>query len=786
MSVGMYSLKAETNASSTCGSRGVGKMRRLPAIQLDSWEFRKHAREGSVMPNALIASDVDGDGVEEIVVGTTEGQLLVVKPDHRMPIYSRTLAATISIVLYNATYRRLVLVTLEGTCEVTEGFLSGGCKVPPSASSNTLQSKSQCDWGLTPSLEPSSHMNHNWGSQEEGTKSNPSFTSSHVFCVAQNCMCGDITAEVGGTTIFLGAQNCIYVYSITTDGECLGSLLLQAPVTSMKCFTVPFATEGHLRIINAPPFSFRNAAATPQTTFEGSSNRNDAVFSGPPTQTVADATLLLVSCSERIVLLNASSRDVREWGGSGHSRCVATKEFPLGDFPLTGNPNIHTAYPFSLYTTDVLHPYEMTGTRRMPLQPLWQCSMSRISELQQRQRWPLTSSMDEGHTQSGFFDVSTLSRPVSSPDTCNMIPREEFLPSPRRQQLQRGVSGTAAAGVLINYKEDNETPLDLIENDLTVSFAVDVAVSKSKLQFAIVSEDGRWLILEMSPACSEGSMGEIPRTSSTKKLENGNECSSNKWVSATILCVASGYLKPQWFIPCVCNFCVRNDEFCTVFLSTEGNCYFVDSNSEISESRLGADASSFTILKGGFMGNPVHPTWAPSSCATTTMPTSVSSALVRDFTEMPQEQQQQQQQPSLLRASSGRGVCLVCVTLDEIVISSVGSELLLSTQQSSMPLAVSRGLNFAAGDGIHGWNETCGGCGITAEGGSHDIHDIDEREEELMLQLGTALLEAEGYADPTALFSPEERRFAARMLCATGYTQREWDLLWQMNADLPE
>ncbi|ESS70208.1 hypothetical protein TCDM_01009 [Trypanosoma cruzi Dm28c] len=178
MSVGIYSLKAETNASSTGGSRGLNRMRRLPAIQLDSWEFRKHAREGSVMPNALVASDVDGDGVEEIVVGTTEGQILVVKPDHRMPIFSRTLAATISIVLYSATYRRLVLVTLEGTCEVTEGFLSGGCKVPPSASSNALQSKGQCDWGLPPSLEPSNHMNHSWGGHDEGKKSK---TPIHFF-----------------------------------------------------------------------------------------------------------------------------------------------------------------------------------------------------------------------------------------------------------------------------------------------------------------------------------------------------------------------------------------------------------------------------------------------------------------------------------------------------------------------------------------------------------------------------------------------------------------------------
>ncbi|ESS70207.1 putative FG-GAP repeat protein [Trypanosoma cruzi Dm28c] len=256
----------------------------------------------------------------------------------------------------------------------------------------------------------------------------------------------------------------------------------------------------------------------------------------------------------------------------------------------------------------------------------------------------------------------------------------------------------------------------------------------------------------MSPACGEGSMGAVPRTLSTNQHENGNEYPPNKWFSATIVCLASGCLKPQWFLSCVCNFCVRQDEFCTVFLSTEGNCYLVGSNSEISESRLGADASSFTILKGGFMGNPVHPAWTSSNCATKTMPTGVSSALVRDFTELPQEQQQ----PSLLRASSGRGVCLVCVTLDEIVISSVGSELFLSAQQSSVPLAVSRGLNFAGGDGISGWNETRSSCGITAEGGAHFIDNMDEREEELMLQLGTALLEAEGYADPTALFSPEE------------------------------
>ncbi|KPA75338.1 hypothetical protein ABB37_08631, partial [Leptomonas pyrrhocoris] len=263
------------------------RQRRLPSILLDSWEFRKLAPEGSVLANAMVSYDVDDDGVEEVIVGTTEGLLCVVKPDCRAPLFPRVLAATISVVLYTPIQKRLVLVTLEGQCEVIDYFLcpahqlpqhgrtrtpscgaDGGALTHQSTESTTSSSRSPhnininssssgggaaVSASLSPgagnplSAPPNSTL---WSNRSHTSTRHPllyetavqSTTSpTHVFHVPSNCLCADLSTDAEASLIFLGSYDRrFYVYAIAT-GSCLLSLFVHDPITSVKAFAVPAA-----------------------------------------------------------------------------------------------------------------------------------------------------------------------------------------------------------------------------------------------------------------------------------------------------------------------------------------------------------------------------------------------------------------------------------------------------------------------------------------------------------------------------------------------------------------
>ena len=88
----------------------------VPPYLEDSWNFRQICCMGSVSPRAFCVADVDGDGVEEYVMGTSEGALLVLKSGHREPLI-RIDFATISVVLTLQQGRDtlIIVVCLEGT-----------------------------------------------------------------------------------------------------------------------------------------------------------------------------------------------------------------------------------------------------------------------------------------------------------------------------------------------------------------------------------------------------------------------------------------------------------------------------------------------------------------------------------------------------------------------------------------------------------------------------------------------------------------------------------------------
>ena len=273
------------------------KQRRLPSILLDSWEFRKLAAEGSVLANAMVSYDVDDDGVEEVIVGTTEGLLCVVKPDCRAPLFLRVLAATISVVLYTPIRNRLVLITLEGQCEVIDYFLSPNQQQPRHGRTTRTpscgpESNGESVYGYQRSESTNSlsrGVNHNSnnntsnhvGSSGDGsarvsppppgpttnplgplastaiprTRSHMSVTNplmyeaanqpptppTYVFHVPSNCLCADLSTDTGTDLIFLGSYDRrFYVYSIVS-GSCLLSLYVHNPITSVRAFTVPAA-----------------------------------------------------------------------------------------------------------------------------------------------------------------------------------------------------------------------------------------------------------------------------------------------------------------------------------------------------------------------------------------------------------------------------------------------------------------------------------------------------------------------------------------------------------------
>lgn len=296
----------------------------LPSILLDSWEFRKLAPEGSVLPNALVCLDVDDDGVEECVVGTTEGLLLVVKPDCRAPIFTHSLSATISVVLYSVPHRRLVLVTLEGQCEVLDDFLvvsheAGGGRDnsanPPLGAgkdSTTTTTTTPVAAAAAPPLA-TSHVNlavDNTTGHGLVDGEKRAIKPRSVFLVPSNCVCGDIgQAEDGTDRVFLGSfDRRMYVYSIT--GACLVSIFMHSPISSIRTVLwtgdmwAPTAQEAQLQRRQRP-------SAKPGTrppTVAAASNTTTTTTTAMPTPSIP---MVFVATTTSLSMLRASSQDLQ-------------------------------------------------------------------------------------------------------------------------------------------------------------------------------------------------------------------------------------------------------------------------------------------------------------------------------------------------------------------------------------------------------------------------------------------------------------------------------------------
>lgn len=204
----------------------------------EAWEFRKMCPEGSVFPNAFLVYDIDDDLKDEFVIGTTEGQLLVMMPDHRQPLYSAVVAATISVILYTPKRRLLVVVTLEGQCELREGPTEAQLGKPPShhrascsppaGGSGLVQQRLGGRGPHSLSRTPQAAA----GIASEGSAEPAALPVVSRITIPANCTCGDLDAE--GRLLFLGSSDRrVYVYNME-QGACIGSVFLQSQVFSVR------------------------------------------------------------------------------------------------------------------------------------------------------------------------------------------------------------------------------------------------------------------------------------------------------------------------------------------------------------------------------------------------------------------------------------------------------------------------------------------------------------------------------------------------------------------------
>lgn len=181
----------------------VKSVRHPSAICCDSWEFRKICSEGSVFPNGFLVADLDGDGTEEYLVGTTEGELLIMMSGKRNALFSATIAGTISVVMFTPSKRTILVVTLEGQCEVRDA-----------PSPQVL--------GKQPDLRKVS--------AGDGLEVRCRLT------IPANCTCGDLDAT--GNLLFLGSSDRrVYAYDLVTN-VCIGNIFLQSQVFSVRCVSV--------------------------------------------------------------------------------------------------------------------------------------------------------------------------------------------------------------------------------------------------------------------------------------------------------------------------------------------------------------------------------------------------------------------------------------------------------------------------------------------------------------------------------------------------------------------
>ncbi|KAG8347551.1 putative intergrin alpha chain protein [Trypanosoma vivax] len=689
---------------------------RIPAVPFDAWAFRNIVPQGSLMPNALVVSDVDGDGAEELVIGSTEGHLHVLKVGNRVPVYTRSVTATISVVLYRSEQQRLVIATLEGQCEVTEGFLGVSSKAARNDGVIALSQRSSAtslvtnprDWKGS-SSKPETTEECYSSTSSFGGCAYRAMGASYVFCIPPNCVCGDISAADDDNIVFLGSYDGhVYVYRLSPAGTRLGSLFLQSQMSSMKSFIVPHETGTHSLAANDPL---------------GPSGARATVMDHGMV-TVSTRALLLVYGSERVVLLSSSLADVVQWGMCDQPGTVAKPGQASQATPRSPYVSSSDVCQASQSLVDLPH----LGTTEekeesLLLEPLWQFSLCRLSKHQQL-------SMINHRSNSRVFGrshehITLLSSEGDSSFLANWNTSLSICKGDRNthgtEQCAMSGSCHSSLGIAESMEESAEAEADI---EVRCAGAVDVSVGAHSTQFAVSTEDGRWFIFEMLLTGSGSATAKVDVEAAAQlggsPLGNKAAAVSNQQVS--IACVLSGCLKNDGFVQRVSILQPRDNVFITIFLGTHGTCYAVDAKNGIwAESYVKEDALSFAVM-----------TSTPPPQGTTT--------------------------------SQLHGFSLSFVSVDSVTIVWVGDAICtcIPSPAPCTPASASAPAQNNSQSGV-----VCDSA-LYLVGGKRDA---DVMEEKLMLELGTILFGGHE--------TEMERRFAARKLCAHALTANDWEQLWQ-------
>nr|CCC89314.1 unnamed protein product [Trypanosoma congolense IL3000] len=672
------------------------------------------------------------------------------KMGYRTPVYSRTIAATISVVLYSSQARWLVVVTLEGQCEVIEGFIvtndienaeDNGAVTHRAASfaSSCKRNEHGSNAGSKSKMFAGDNTNKRQSDalDREYKVSGPSY----VFPIQPNCTCGDVSAGEGSdnSLVFLGSYDGhVYVYSISDSGELCGSLFFQSQVSSMKSFILSNTSNSDFCVGT-----------------EGCSGREPARAS-PPSSSSAPGTdgkgVMLLVCTAQCVSLLASARsDIKHWYGHRQPRSVSIGVIAQEEDFLTTSKDssLWNVNPLPRCMELFLSNSTTNAERTAPLRPIWQYPLSLPS------RHAGKSSAGGARANFTVRGSSVDSRASSLSWHC---PRHHIITTPttaavqhrrhHHHQLQLQQYGSVGSVHTSHEAADSLSPVVEAKEFAGFPAAIDVAAADHAIQFVVATEDGRWFVFEIPVSPPSAQSG----ASDSVALEDSSRISTPR---VAVSCILSGCLRDDVFVQRACILPVGPKEFCAVLMDMGGTCYALDTRSDkLITSHVKADVLSFTVIAGGSV------VLAPGSETGAT-------------------------QQRLVSRHVGRGFLLLSVAIDEVAVLSIDGE------SHTLDLSSDLG-NFGFcgfGSALHiapraGVAANCdervsverGGRRVAAQadGGLEDEEDV------LMLQLGTLILREEAGNGGDAVFSEEYRRFVARKFCAFGFTQSEWKLLREL------
>ena len=252
------------------------------AVAVESWETRKQFSEGSVPPHAMFAADVNQDGNTELVIGFSEGQLAVLRPGRRECLSLNEFAATISVLVHCPASNRIVVITLEGQCEVRRMKVS-----PTSSSKPSSSSKNQSDY-----LE-------------------------RRFSIPPNCTTASaLSLEGVPERLFLGTDRGVFVYDLERGGE---------PLVSGVCFTG--STILGVKVVGVPLEANTTTTTTSVAQSSVATTTNTSTTKSKPDRSLV--TVLTVAAMDGVRMWEAGDDTLQLWASSTHHTQRVVTSHPL-------------------------------------------------------------------------------------------------------------------------------------------------------------------------------------------------------------------------------------------------------------------------------------------------------------------------------------------------------------------------------------------------------------------------------------------------------------------------